>query len=249
MRRCKKGERGGRANGNTPPCESLYSRFPLCVRACVQRSRAVGSALGVVWSPVLLPAPLHTAPPPPLPPVRGVCRNELKQTLVKQSNKKNTHTMSATCQRRFLTKKKEPTIVLQPLPFTTIRRYYLCHDRVGEGGGVRRVRQIIRRIRFGMVCEHFVLRRGTQGGVLLWGVGSRRWGNGERISSSSTAGYTSQQICINPQSIFSRNTRVGDVEAQQFHSRPSIRYTISNSLFLGSRLNAIATQAASEGYG
>lgn len=172
-----------------------------CVRACVPeklkppRTSRAWAVLGVVRATCC--SPHHCTLPPTTttttttPAVRGVCRNELKQTLVNKKKKRNTHTISHVSTP--LPKQKANDRVLQPLPFTTIRRYYLCHDRVGEGGGVRRVRPIIRRIRFGMVREHFF----TDVASARWrsvGVPGRGGGAMAGSSSSSTAGYTSQQI-------------------------------------------------------
>lgn len=103
-----------------------------CVRACVPeklkppRTSRAWAVLGVVRATCC--SPHHCTLPPTTtttttPAVRGVCRNELKQTLVNQKKKKETHTPSATCQRRFLNKK--PTIVFcsrcrSPLSAVTI---------------------------------------------------------------------------------------------------------------------------------
>lgn len=173
-----------------------------CVRACLRAREAetaayiprLGSA-GCCESHVLLPAPLHTAPHHHHHhyPRGSRCVSQRTEADVSKPKKKkrNTHTISHVSTP--LPKQKANDRVLQPLPFTTIRRYYLCHDRVGEGGGVRRVRPIIRRIRFGMVREHFF----TDVASARWrsvGVPGRGGGAMAGSSSSSTAGYTSQQI-------------------------------------------------------
>lgn len=105
-----------------------------CVRACLRAREAetaayiprLGSA-GCCESHVLLPAPLHTAPHHHhhhhYPRGSRCVSQRTEADVSKQKKKKETHTPSATCQRRFLNKK--PTIVFcsrcrSPLSAVTI---------------------------------------------------------------------------------------------------------------------------------